>query len=195
MAETLSHDRATDRDPMHRLAAALYVLFAVAELGHWAIVPLLPAYAERFGLSQVESGALVAATGLATLVVSLPAGVLAERLGARRLTLVATGTLAAAAAAQALAPTYALLLAARLLLGLGFGIVWTAGLAWLTAATADRSAAGALGGTVTSAGIGVVVAPGFAGVVAEVLGLAAPPLVVATVALVLLVVLARCAAV
>jgi len=158
---------------MRRLSISVYVLVALAELIHWAIVPLIPDFAARFSLSDVESGALIAATGLATLVVSLPAGLLADRLGARRLTLLAGWTMAAAAFGQALAPTYAVLLGSRVVFGLGFGIVWTAGLAWLSAATAGDRPPPALGTTVTTAGVGIVVAPGFAGLVAHRLGLAA----------------------
>lgn len=61
---------------------------------------------------------------------------LADRLGARRLTLWAGAAMTIAAFGQALAPTDALLLGARLVFGLGFGIVWTSGLAWLSAVTA-----------------------------------------------------------
>jgi predicted MFS family arabinose efflux permease len=159
---------------MRRLSIALYLLVALAELLHWAIVPLIPAYAARFSLSEVEAGALVASTGLATLLVSLPAGMLADRLGARRLTLWAGAALAAAAFGQALAPSYALLLVARLVFGLGFGISWTAGLAWLSGARPGGGSHHALGATVTSAGAGTVVAPAFAGLVAQRFGLAAP---------------------
>jgi predicted MFS family arabinose efflux permease len=178
---------------MRRLSIALYLLVALAELIHWAIVPLIPAFAARFSLSEVQSGALVASTGLATLVVSVPAGMLADRVGARRLTLWAGAGMAIAAFGQALAPTYALLLGARLLFGLGFGIVWTAGLAWLSAVTATRRSRRALGATVTSAGVGTVVAPGFAGVVAQELGLAAPFVLAGAAAAAVTVVLATAA--
>jgi predicted MFS family arabinose efflux permease len=175
---------------MRRLSISLYLLVALAELIHWAIVPLIPAFAARFSLSDVQSGALVASTGLATLFVSVPAGMLADRLGARRLTLCAGAGMGIAAFGQALAPTYAALLGARLVFGLGFGIVWTAGLAWLSTVTASRRSRAALGTTVTSAGVGTVVAPGFAGVVAGVLGLAAPFWVAGAAALAVTVVLA-----
>ena len=178
---------------MRRLSISLYLLVALAELIHWAIVPLIPAFAARFSLSEVQSGALVASTGLATLVVSVPAGMLADRLGARRLTLWAGAAMTIAAFGQALAPSYALLLGARLLFGLGFGIVWTSGLAWLSAVTANRRSRAALGATVTSAGVGTVVAPGFAGVVSEVLGLAAPFVVAGAAAAAVTVVLATAA--
>jgi predicted MFS family arabinose efflux permease len=179
---------------VRRLSISLYLLVALAELIHWAIVPLIPAFAARFSLSEVQSGALVASTGLATLVVSVPAGMLADRLGARRLTLWAGAAMTIAAFGQALAPTYALLLGARLLFGLGFGIVWTSGLAWLSAVTATLRSRAALGASVTSAGVGTVVAPGFAGVVSEALGLAAPFVVAGAAAAVVTVVLATAAA-
>jgi hypothetical protein len=38
---------------MRRLSIALYLLVALAELIHWAIVPLIPAFAARFSLSEV----------------------------------------------------------------------------------------------------------------------------------------------
>jgi predicted MFS family arabinose efflux permease len=179
---------------MRRLSVSLYLLVALAELIHWAIVPLIPAFAARFSLSGVQSGALVASTGLATLVVSVPAGMLADRLGARRLTLWAGAGMAIAAFGQALAPSYAVLLGARLVFGLGFGILWTAGLAWLSAVHAGRRSRAALGASVTSAGVGTVVAPGFAGVVAQAFGLAAPFLVAGAAAAAVTVVLATGAA-
>ena len=175
---------------MRRLSISLYLLIALAELIHWAIVPLIPEFAERFSLSDVEAGALVASTGLATLVISVPAGLLADRLGARRLTLLAGSMMAAATFGQALAPSYAVLLAARLLFGLGFGIVWTAGLAWMSTATATDRPPPALGATVTSAGLGIVIAPGFAGLAADQLGLAAPFVIAAVAATAVTLVLA-----
>src|SRR5215208_4304150 len=116
---------------MRRLVVPIYGLVALAELVHWMIVPLIPAFASRFSLSEVQSGALIASTGLATLVVSVPAGMLGDRLGPRQLTLAAGAAMAVAACGQALAPSYAFLLVARLVFGIGFGIMWTTGLAWI----------------------------------------------------------------
>jgi predicted MFS family arabinose efflux permease len=175
---------------MRRLSLALYLLVALAEVVHWAIVPLLPAYADKFSLSSVETSALVASTGLATLVISPPAGLLADRLGARRLTLLAGAALAAGALGHAIAPSYATLMVARLVFGLAFGIVWTTGLAWLSQVRPVDESKSALGASVTSAGIGVVVAPGFAGVVAENVSLGAPFLIAGIVTAIVVAVLA-----
>ena len=78
-----------------------------------AIVPLVPAFAHRFALSPLQSGVLLASASVAILIVSIPAGMLGERLGARRVTLAAMAVLAVADAGQGLAGTYWELLAAR----------------------------------------------------------------------------------
>ena len=49
----------------------------------FALVPVMPVYAHRLGLSGFEQGMVLGATGLATLVVSVPR-TLADRFGARR---------------------------------------------------------------------------------------------------------------
>src|SRR3989442_453417 len=124
----------------------------VAAALEYALVPVMPVYARRLGLSGFEQGMVLGATGLATLVVSVPAGTLSDRFGARRITLAAGLLMALATAAQALAGDFPALLAARLAFGAGYGMVWTAGLCWLAGAMAGGPPA--LGGSVASAGIG-----------------------------------------
>jgi predicted MFS family arabinose efflux permease len=148
----------------------------------FAVVPILPAYAHKFGLSGVQQGAVLGATGLAALAVSLPAGALADRFGARRLTLWAGTLMAAGVFAQALATSFPLLLGSRLVFGTGYAVVWTAGLAWL----ADAVPGGAgLGGSVASAGAGGVVGPAFSGIMVQYFGLVTTFLVVSAVLAVL----------
>jgi MFS family permease len=76
---------------------------------------------------------------------------------------------------QALAGNVAVLLAARLLFGAGYGVVWTAGLCWLAAA----GGAATIGGSVTSGGIGGVLGPAVAGLLVQRLGLGTPWLIAA----------------
>jgi MFS family permease len=152
-------------------------LILVSAAVQFALVPVMPAYARRFGLSGFEQGMILAATGLASLVVSLPAGTLSDRFGARRITLSAGALMAIATAGQALAGGLPALLAARLVFGAGYGMVWTAGLCWLAGAAAGGPRA--LGGSVASAGVGGVAGPAAAGALAQHLGLAVPLLVTA----------------
>src|SRR5256885_11235007 len=93
------------------LIGALILVSAAAQ---FALVPVMPVYARRFGLSGFEEGMVLGATGLATLVVSVPAGTLSDRFGPRRITLAAGLLMAAATAAQALAGGVPALLAAPL---------------------------------------------------------------------------------
>ena len=154
-------------------------LILVSAAAQFALIPVMPVYARRFGLSGFEQGMVLGATGLATLVVSVPAGTLSDRFGARRITLAAGLLMAAATAAQALAGDFPALLAARLAFGAGYGMVWTAGLCWLAGAMAGGPPA--LGASIASAGVGGVAGPAVSGALAQSLGLAVPLLATAAI--------------
>src|SRR5215469_6784444 len=154
----------------------VYGLVLASSSAQFAIVPIMPSYAHRFGLSGFQQGMVLGATGIATLAVSVPAGALADRFGARRLTLWSGLLMAIAILAQALAGDFPALLASRLVFGIGYGVVWTAGLSWL----AETVPAGSgLGGSVTSAGVGGVAGPAASGALVQYFGLATPWLVTA----------------
>jgi MFS family permease len=146
------------------------IVFVAAAL-QLSIGPLLPDYVHRFGLSALGAGAIVGAVGVTILGVALPAGHLADRFGARRLTIVAGSLLAIGALVQAAAPSFVLLIAARLVFGLGYGVLWTAGLAWLAGFGRSRSG---IGVAVACSGVGGVAGPAFVGFLASQLGVAAP---------------------
>jgi MFS family permease len=160
----------------------MYGLILASAAAQFALVPVMPVYAHRFGLSGFQQGMVLGATGLATLAVAVPAGRLSDRLGARRITLAAGLLMAGATLAQALAGGFVALFAARLAFGVGYGVVWTAGLCWLADAADRRGSPGgpsALGGSVASAGIGGVAGPAASGALTEHLGLAVPLLAAA----------------
>src|ERR1700722_14406485 len=149
----------------------MYGLILASAAAQFALVPVMPVYAHRFGLSGFQQGLVLGATGLATLAVSVPAGTLSDRFGARRITLAAGLLMAVATLGQALAGSFPALLAARLAFGAGYGMVWTAGLCWLAAGVAGPRA---LGGSVASAGVGGVAGPGVSGALTQHFGLAVP---------------------
>jgi MFS family permease len=184
MSETDKEDivlqatRTTAGGRLFRLLIGALILVSAA--AQFALVPVMPVYARGLGLSGFEQGMVLGATGLATLVVSVPAGTLADRFGARRITLAAGVLMAAATAAQALAGDFPALLAARLAFGAGYGMVWTAGLCWLAGAIMVGGPP-ALGGSVASAGVGGVAGPAISGALAQSLGLAVPLLATAAI--------------
>jgi MFS family permease len=171
------------------LAPLLHALFFVAAATQTAIVPLLPRLSHAYGLSPSAGALLLAAPGLATLAVSMPAGALADRLGAHRVTVCATVLMSVAALAQA-APSYAALIAGRVAFGLAFGIVWTTGVAWMSSVHTD-SGSPRLGAVATSAAVGMVAGPAIGGVLAERFGLGAPFVLVAAFSAVLAIALTR----
>jgi MFS family permease len=147
-----------------KLLWSIYGLFFVAGIAQSAIVPLLPRLSAEHGLTPSETGLLLALPGLATLAVSVPAGVAADRLGARRCTLLAGVVLCVSCLAEA-APSLSLLLVGRLLFGVAYGVVWTTGAAWL--AELDTEPGGSrIGPSVTCASVGMMVGPAVGGLVA-----------------------------
>ena len=106
-----------------------------------AITPLLPYYTDLLDLSKSEAGALTGAYAAGTLVAALPAGLLAARIGSRPTLLWGLLLLAAACMVFGFAESYELLVAARLLQGVGGAASWAAGMAWLLSSRRPSGAA------------------------------------------------------
>ena len=152
------------RDRALWAVAALAFVSAVADA---ALLPLLPTLQERFGLSGVQMGALLSAATIVTLLTSVPIGLLAGRIGSRRLLLASAALLPVSLLVQALADGLAMLMAGRAVFGLSFGILWT--IAPAVAAGSGRGASGA-GRLIASAGAGWLVGPALSGAVTDVWG-------------------------
>ncbi len=96
-----------------QLAWLVYALFLLSGVAQAAIVPLLPRLAMTFAFSPSQTALLLALPGLATLAVSVPAGLAADRFGARRVTIAAGGLLCLSCLGQA-SGSLALLLGGRI---------------------------------------------------------------------------------
>ncbi len=167
---------------MRRAVLPIYGLFLLETLAWIAIVPLAPTYADEFGLSGVETGAILAAASLAALVVALPLGVLADRFGARHVTIASAALFTLATLGQGVAGDFWSLLVARAGFGMAFGALWGAGASWLSNSLSDERRAGALAAATTVAGVGFTIGPVFAGVVADRFQTGTPFVVLALVA-------------
>ena len=157
----------------------IYALIFVAEVLLQSLFPLTPTFTEQFSLSKVEAGVLLGAASLAAVIVSIPFGLLADRIGARRVTVASALLLGAAAVGQGLAGSFWFLVASRASFGIAFGMIWTAGLAWLSDASPPARRPAALAACMTVAGAGAVLGPTFAGVLADRFGVATPFLIAA----------------
>lgn len=167
---------------MRRTVAPIYALILLETLVWIAIVPLAPTFADELGLTGFETGMILAAASLAALVVALPLGLLADRLGARQVTIASACLFTLATLGQGLADEFWSLLLARAAFGVAFGAIWGAGASWLSDSLTDARRPRALGATVTVSGIGFTVGPVFAGVLADRYGTGAPFLLIAVAA-------------
>ena len=93
------------------------------------------------GVATATAAWLVSASGIVGAVAGTPVGLLVDRLGARRMTVLGLAVQALASAAGALATAPAWLLASRVLEGLGFQWVVVAAPAWIAGAMRPGTAA------------------------------------------------------
>jgi predicted MFS family arabinose efflux permease len=163
---------------LRRLIFLVYALIFSSELLQASIVPLLPTFAHEFAISKPETGTLLAATPIAMVIVSVPIGFFADRIGARVFTVGAGAVITASALVQGFASSYWMLLGGRIGFGVAFGAIWTAG-PTLIATAAARGRTAAMGGTVVAGGAAHLVGPALAGNLAEHVGRAVPFILVA----------------
>ncbi len=167
---------------MRRTVAFLYAFHLLVAADGIAVVPLIPVYTTRFDLSVFEAGLVVAAPAIAMLALSVPVGLLSDRVGPRVVTVAASSLLTVSALGQAVAGSYAVLLASWTLFGITSAIIYTAAPAWLAAAAPPKRRVAVLGGVATFAGLGLMLGPAFAGLVSDHFGSGAPFFVFAALA-------------
>jgi MFS family permease len=101
--------------------AALVVLAGVTSALHVGKMPAaIPLLQQSLGLTLLQAGFLLSLVQLAGMLLGLPVGLMADRLGARRVMLWGLVTLAAGSALGAFSPQVNFLLATRVLEGAGF---------------------------------------------------------------------------
>jgi MFS family permease len=128
-------------DPSRRITVAVGLSMFVDAALYLAVIPLLPHYAERFDLSSVQAGAVVAAYPISVPIVSIGCIALVPRVGAKRITVASAALMAISTVIFAWAPTALVLVIARFVQGLASGTIWTASMAWVT----DNAPAGRRG--------------------------------------------------
>ncbi|MCX2726690.1 MFS transporter [Thermomicrobium sp. 4228-Ro] len=158
----------------YRVLVWISTIVGINQLGFGSIVPVVPLYAQAFGVSEALVGLAIAVYGLARFTSSAPAGWLADRSG-RRWSLFLGGMLTAFGnLICALAPTYGVFLLGRFVSGSGASMVLTAGQIVLADITepATRGRTMALYQTVFLFGVGFGPIPG--GLLAQYGGLGTP---------------------
>ena len=155
---------------VRRLLVLVSVVIFVDAMLFGVLAPLIPGYAETFGLSKTGAGLLVAAFGIGALLGGLPGGVAAIRIGPKRTVLFGLGLLAASSLAFALAGDAWALGLSRFVQGVSSTTTWAGALAWLTV-VAPRSRRGEiLGVAFGCAVLGAILGPMF-GATAQLVGI------------------------
>jgi MFS family permease len=119
--------------------APFWPLWLTAFLGYAAIgatIQVMPDYVHgRFAGSTFQAGLAVTVGFLATMLARPIAGRIADQRGARGVVLGGAMLATAGGLGHLLAPSFAVLIAARLLLGAGEGALFTASIGWVLAST------------------------------------------------------------
>jgi MFS family permease len=179
---------------VRRLVVLVSSIIFVDALLYTALTPLVPDYADEFGLSKTGAGLLLAAFGAGALLGGVPGGLAAARFGPKHAVVGGLVLLGVASIVFALADSALALALARFVQGFSSTITWAGALAWV-ASTGPKEQRGQMIGTAFGAAVaGAIVGPMFGGVAEEV-GIRASFLTVGAVAFLfaVLAVLARSA--
>jgi MFS family permease len=144
---------------VRRLLVLLSAVVAVDTMFYTALTPLLPHFAERYGLGKTGAGALSAMYAAGVLTASVPGGLAASRFGPKRAVVVGVALTAAASLGFGLATSAWTLAVARLAQGIGSAFSWAGALAWLVSAAPPGRRGTLIGTVMGSAVFGALLGP------------------------------------
>lgn len=142
-------------------------------LGFSMILPILPFYGQDYGASDFQVGVLFAAYSAAQLVFSPLLGRLSDRVGRRPLLLGSIALNVLAHTAFAFAPTFGLLVAARVVSGIAASNIGIA-MAYMADVSPREERSKAMGLLGAAFGLGFIIGPAFGGLLALVSRVAVP---------------------
>jgi len=145
-------------------ALALIMGMFVEAVGYGMVAPTLPFMARQVGADEGRIGLLVGIYAAVGLFVAVPLGVLAQRFGRRALILLGLGLLTAASIAFVFAPTYAWLLGARVVQGIGAAGIWVGTLTLGADLSQDEAMGRSLSWLTGAWSLGFIAGPAFGGI-------------------------------
>ncbi|HEX3243499.1 MAG TPA: MFS transporter [Solirubrobacterales bacterium] len=148
------------------ILASTMVFFDVAFYA--AIAPLLPHYVSEFGLSEAQAGILQASYAAGTLAVSLPAGILAARIGPRSTVVTGLGLFGVSGLVFGFGNEIMLLDVARFCQGAAGALIWSGAFAWLIAEYPPERRGAVIGTVIGTAVAGALFGPLLGGVAAQI---------------------------
>jgi MFS family permease len=158
----------------HEKVVAVSISTALVMTGQGVVGPVLPLYARQFGVSIAAVGVVVAAFGLARLLLNMPLGYLSDRWGRRFLLVGGPLVVSASMVAAGLAGSITSLTVWRFFSGAGSAMYMTGALVYLTDVSTSGNRARLIGFNQGALLFGQSVGPGLGGLIAEQFGLRAP---------------------
>ncbi len=153
---------------MRRLLVLVSTIILVDAMLFGALGPLVPGYADEFGLSKAGAGLLVGAFGAGALFGGIPGGIAAARYGPKLAVLAGLVLLALASFGFAAAEGPWALGLARFVQGFSSTMTWAGALAWLTVATPRERRGELIGIAFGAAVFGAIIGPMFGAIANEV---------------------------
>ncbi len=161
-------------DPTFLRVLGLGVATALMTLSHGIVSPVLPLYAQGFGVSLSLVGLLVAGFGIARLLANLPAGVLAGQLGRRRVLFLGALISTLGGILSGLAGSFEHLVGARMLSGVGSALFITSALTYVADVSTPATRGRYMSVYQSCFLLGITLGPIPGGFLADFLGLRAP---------------------
>jgi DHA1 family multidrug resistance protein-like MFS transporter len=150
----------------------------IALLGQGMVIPILPDYLKQFNAAGTAAGYLVAAFGAAQFIFSPIGGRFSDRYGRRIMILSGLFFTVIADFIFAISHTLILLYIARIIGGIGLGIMVPSVLAYVADITTKETRAKGMGYLSAAMNLGMVLGPGIGGIIAQ-LGIRIPYFVAA----------------
>jgi MFS family permease len=148
------------------LLASTVIFFDV--VFYAAIAPLLPGYVADFDLSKAQAGVLAGAYAAGTLLASLPAGLVATRVGPRRTVIGGLLLLGVSSLFFGIGQDIALLDMARFAQGVAGALIWAGAMTWLITTAPPERRGSVIGTALGTAVAGALVGPALGALAAEV---------------------------
>ncbi|TQM36862.1 MFS transporter [Pseudonocardia cypriaca] len=131
-----------------------------------AIVPLIPQFPALLSVSSSSASWLLTATLVAGAVSAPVLGRLGDMYGKRRMLVLSLGIILVSAVLAAVAPNFAVLLVARAMQGVGFGVI-ALGMSLMRDVLPSAKVAGGVGLMSSSLGVGGAIGPPVTGILAQ----------------------------
>jgi MFS family permease len=144
---------------VRRLLLLASVVVAVDTLFFTALTPLIPHYADKYGLSKAGAGVFVSTYAAGTLLGAVPGGLGTTRFGPKATVLGGLALMTVASLGFALAGDVWTLGLSRLVQGIGSAFSWAGALAWVISATPNERRGEFLGTSIGAAAFGALLGP------------------------------------